>query len=106
MHNKDSRSKYTYSFRCEARVFVNTKKVADLLADSYCELFAPLTVDHDLIKVNNGCFWSIKKREFANGAIQDHQIGKVSPRAFCPFDSRRDPDPKYFREVLENSFEP
>ena len=27
-------------------------------------------------------------------------------RAFCPFDSRRDPDPKYFREVLENSLDP
>ena len=41
-----------------------------------------------------------------NGAIQDHQIGKVSPRAFFPFNATRDPDPKYFREVLENSLEP
>ena len=41
-----------------------------------------------------------------NGAIQDHQIGKVSPRAFCPFDATRDPDLKYFKEVLENSLEP
>ena len=107
--------------KCEARAFVNTlatneffksrlireiKKVTDLLADPYCELFAPLTVDYDLIEVNNGCFWSIKRRDFVNSTIQDHQIGKVSPRAFCPFDSTRDPDPKYFREVLENSLEP
>ena len=41
-----------------------------------------------------------------NGAIQDHQIGKVSPRAFCPFDATRVPEPKYLREVLENSLEP
>ena len=121
VYKKDSRSKYTYSYKCEARAFVNTlatneffksrlireiKKVTDLLADPYCELFAPLTVDYDLIEVNNGCFWSIKRRDFVNGTIQDHQIGKVSPRAFCPFDSTRDPDPKYFREVLENSLEP
>ena len=33
-------------------------------------------------------------------------MGKISPRAFCSFDSARDPDPKYFREVLENSLSP
>ena len=121
VYKKDSRSKYSYSYKCEARAFVNTlatneffksrlireiKKVSDLLADPYCELFAPLTVDYDLIEVNNGWCWSIKRRDFVNGAIQDHQIGKVSPRAFCPFDATRDPDPKYFKEVLENSLEP
>lgn len=36
---------------------------------------------------------------------QDHQIRKVSPGAFCPFDATRDPDEKYFKEVLENSLE-
>ena len=118
VYKKDLRSKYTYSYKCEARAFVNTlatneffksrlireiKKVSDLLADPYCKLFAPLTIDYNLIEVNNGCFWSIKRRDFMNGAIQDHQIGKVSPGAFCPFDSTRDADLKYFREVLENS---
>jgi len=121
VYKKDSRSKYSYSYKCEARAFVNTlakneffksrlireiKKVTDLLADPYCELFAPLTIDYDLIEVINGWCWSIKRKDFVNGAIRDHQIGKVSPRAFCPFDSTRDPDPKYFREVLENSLEP
>ena len=61
-YKKDSRSKYSYSYKCEARAFVNTlatneffksrlireiKKVTDLLADPYCELFASLTVDCD-----------------------------------------------------------
>ena len=120
VYKKDLRSKYTYSYKCEARAFVNTlatneffksrlireiKKVSDLLADPYCKLFAPLTIDYNLIEVNNGCFWSIKRRDFMNGAIQDHQIGKVSPGVFCPFDSTRDADLKYFREVLENSLD-
>ena len=60
VNKKDSQSKYTYSYKCVARAFVNTlvtnevvksrliremKKVTELLADPYCELFAPLTVD-------------------------------------------------------------
>ena len=53
--------------------------------------------------MNDGWCWSIKRRSFLENAIQDHQIGKVSPRAFCPYDPARDPDPKYFKEVLENS---
>ena len=89
-----------------SRLIREIKKVNDILADPCCELFTPLTVDYDLIEVNNSCSWSFKRQEFVNGAIQDHQIGKVSPRAFCPFDAMRDPDPKYFREVLENSLEP
>ena len=36
--------------------------------------------------------------------IHDHQIGKVSPRAFCCYDPAGDPKPKYFKEVLENTF--
>ena len=71
VYKKDSRSKYTYSYKCEATAFVNTlatneffksrlirdiEKVTDLLADPCCELFAPLTVDYDLIEINNGCF--------------------------------------------------
>ena len=36
-------------------------------------------------------------------AIEENQIGKVSPRAFSVYDSTKHPDPKYFREILENS---
>jgi len=41
-----------------------------------------------------------------NDAIQEDKIGKVSPRAFSPFDSTQEPDPKYFRQILENSLSP
>ena len=39
-------------------------------------------------------------------AIQENKIGKVSPRAFSNFDSTQEPDPKYFRQILENSVSP
>ena len=117
VYKKEARSKFTYAYKCDAAAFINTmvtneffkarlvremRNVIGLLSDPFCELFAPLTINHDLIEVNDGWCWSIKRRSFLENAIQDHQIGKVSPRAFCPYDPARDPDPKYFEEVLEN----
>lgn len=121
VYKKESRAKYTFSYRCEARAFVNTlatneffkprliremRKVVELLADPYCELFRPLAIDYDLIEVNQGVCWSLKERSFVKDAIQEDKIGKVSPRAFSPFDSTKEPDPKYFRQILENSLSP
>ena len=84
-YKKDSRLKYTYSYRCEAMAFVNTLATNEFFKSRLIrEIWqihiancSPLTVDYDLIEVNNGFFWSIKRRDFVNGAIQDHQIGKV-----------------------------
>ena len=121
VYKKESRAKYTFSYRCEARAFVNTlatnelfkprliremRRVVDLLSDPYCELFRPLAIDYDLIEVNQGVCWSLKERSFVRDAIQEDKIGKVSPRAFSPFDSTQEPDPKYFRQILENSLSP
>ncbi|KAJ7394853.1 hypothetical protein OS493_000688 [Desmophyllum pertusum] len=116
---RDTRSKFTFSYKCKARAFINTlvtneffkcrllrqmKKVIEFLADPYCELFRPLTIDYDLIEVNHGTCWSLKERDFIEDAIEAHQIGKVSPRAFCPYEPTQEvPDAKYFREILENS---
>ena len=76
--------------RAKTRAFVNTlatneqfkpwmlpqmKKIIELLTDPYCELFRPLTVDYDLIEVNNGACWSLKGRNFVEDAIAEHQIG-------------------------------
>ena len=64
IYKRDARSKYTYSYKCEARAFVNTlatnenfksrlirdrRKVIELLSDPHCELFQPLVIDYDLI---------------------------------------------------------
>ena len=119
VYKKNGQACYTYSHKCEARAFVNTlatneffkssrllremKRVINLLSDPFCELFSPLIINYDLIEINDGRCWSISRRDFVDGAIEEQQVGKISPRAFCSFDS---PCPKYFREVLENSLSP
>ena len=55
------------------------------------------------MEVNDGVCWSLKDRAFKENAIEERQIGKVSPRAFCAYDPSKHPDLKYFREILENS---
>ena len=118
---RESRAKYTFSFRFEARAFVNAaatkewskprlirekRRVVELLADPYCELFRLLAINHDLIKVNQGVCWSLKERYFVKDAIQEDKIGKVSPSAFSAFDSTKEPDPKYSRQIFENNLSP
>ena len=118
VYKRDPRSKYTYSFKCEARSFMNTlatneqfksrlvqhmRKVIDLRSDPSCEIFQPLVIDYDLIEVKGSFCWSLEKRAFVEHAIDEGQIGKVSPRAFCPYDPLKAADPKYFRDILENS---
>ena len=118
IYKRDARSKYTYSYKCEARAFVNTlatnenfksrlirdmRKVIELLSDPHCELFQPLVIDYDLIEVKDGVCWSVKRRSFVQSPIEERQVGKVSPRAFCAYDPEKDADPKYFHQILENS---
>ena len=118
VYKKDPRSRYTYSFKCESRAFVNTlatneqfksrlvremKKIIEMLSDPLCELFDPLIIDYDLIEVNDGVCWSLTNRAFVESAIEESQIGKVSPRAFSVYDPTKHADPRYFREILENS---
>ena len=53
--------------------------------------------------MNDGQCWSIKDRRFVDNAIADKDIGHITPRAFSPYDPTKEPDPKYFKEILENS---
>ena len=118
VYKRDPRSMYTYSYKCEARAFVNSlatneqfksrlirdmRKVIDLLGDPCCELFQPLVIDYDLIEVNGGVCWSVRRRAFVEDPIEARQIGKLSPRCFCEYDPSKEADPTYFREILENS---
>ena len=79
------------------------KKVIDILANPHCEVIRPLCVDYNLIEVNEGQCWSIKERRFLETAIEDMDIGHVTPRAFSLYDPAKEPEPKYFKEILENS---
>ena len=118
VYKREPRSRYTYSFKCDGRAFINTlatneqfksrlvremKKIIEMLSDPLCELFEPLVIDYDLIEVNDGVCWSLKQRAFVESPIEENQIGKISPRAFSAYDSKKEADPKYFREILENS---
>ena len=56
-----------------------------------------------MIEVNDGQCWSIKERRFLGNAIEEKEIGHLTPRAFSRYDPTKEPEPKYFKEILENS---
>ena len=118
VYKKCERAKYSYRYKCEMEVFINSlaanetfkdrllkdmRKVSEILSNPHCEVIRPLCVDYNLIEVNDGQCWSIKDRRFVDNAIADKDIGHITPRAFSPYDPTKEPDPKYFREILENS---
>ena len=118
IYRKEPASRYTYLYKCEPRAFVNSlaaneffkgrllkdmKRVTDILSDPYCEVIRPITIDYDLIEVNDGKCWSVRERRFIDQAIEDDNKGLVTPRAFCRYDCSTPPQPEYFKEILENS---
>ena len=109
---------YSYSYKCDVKAFVNSlaanesfkarllkemRKVIDLLADPDCEVIRPIIVDYNLIEVNDGYCWSVSERRFLRNAIPADKVSLVTPRAFSQYDPLKVPQPRYFREVLENS---
>ena len=118
IYKKCPMAKFTYAYKCEVKAFINClaanesfksrllqnmRKVIDVLADPDCEVIRPICVDYNLIEVNSGQCWSIKERCFVSSPIPEEKIGVVTPRAFVKFDSSKEPDAKYFREILQNS---
>ncbi|KAL9984099.1 hypothetical protein ACROYT_G006358 [Oculina patagonica] len=107
-HTKTPDSKYfvnssaaNQSFK--ARLLKDMKKVIEILANPHCKVIRPLCVDNNLIEVNEGQCWSNKERRFLENAIKDKDISHITPQAFSPYDPTKVLDPKYFREILENS---
>ena len=84
---------------CGGKVY----KKCEILSNPHCEVIRPLCIDYNLIEVNDGQCWSIKDRRFVDNAIADKDIGHITPRAFSPYDPTKEPDPKYFKQILENS---
>ena len=118
VYKKCERARYSYWYKCEMEAFINTlaanetfkdrllkdmRKVIEILSNPHCEVIRPLCVDYNLIKVNDGQCWSIKDRRFVDNAIADKDIGHITPRAFSPYDPTKEPEAKYFKEILENS---
>ena len=118
VYKKCNKAKYTYSYKCKVDAFVNSlaanelfkarllkdmKKVIDILSNPHCEVVRPLCVDYNLIEVNEGQCWSIKERRFLGNAIEMKEIGHVTPRAFLRYDPTKEPEPKYFKEILKHN---
>ena len=118
VYKKCDKAKYTYLYKCKVEAYVNglaanelfnarllkdMKRVIEILANPFCEVIRPLRVDYNLIEVNDGRCWSIKERRFLDNAIKD--IGHVTPRAFSTYDAMKEVEPKYFKEILENSLQ-
>ena len=76
IYKKCEGDKYTYSYKCNVKAFVNSlaanepfksrlirdmKRVIELLSDRDCELIRPISVDYNLIEVNQGYRWSIEE---------------------------------------------
>ena len=87
--------------RLKDDIVIHFAKLESILADPECEFTRQLRVDYDLIEVADGWCFSISKREFVQYHIQD--VGKESPRAFVEYDHAKNPEPKYFKEILQNS---
>ena len=118
IYKKCPMAKFTYAYKCEVKAFINClaanesfksrllqnmRKVIDVLADPDCEVIRPICVDYNLIEVNSGQCWSVKERCFLSSPIPEEKIGLVTPRAFVKYESSKEPDAKYFREILQNS---
>ncbi|KAL9960070.1 hypothetical protein ACROYT_G033473 [Oculina patagonica] len=78
-------------------------KLVELLGNRDCEFKKQIRINYDLIKVNQGWCLSMSQRKFVFDPIKETDIGKESPRAFIEYDHTKEPDPGYFKEILENS---
>ena len=118
VYKKCERAKYSYWYKCEMEAFINSlaanetfkdrllkdmRKVSEIFSNPHCKVIRPLCVDYNLIEVNDGQSWSIMDRHFVDNATADKDIGHITPRAFSKYDPTKDSDPKYFKEILENS---
>ena len=118
IYKKCERARYSYSYLCTMKTFLHSlmgnetfkdrlvqhmSRVLPLLSDPDSRVIQQLKISRDIVEVNNGWCWSFKERRFLQGAIQEHEIGKSSPRAFVPYDHEGEPDPQYFAGILANS---
>ena len=79
--------------------------IEKFLAHPSCEIVQQLKFDLDLIEVSHGVCLSVENRAFIPCPIDDAMRGKISPRAFVPYDCTTRPEPGYFREAILNSFD-
>ena len=118
VYRKVIASKYTFQHCCTVKKFLSMlgnsehfketivkhlNKLDSILGDPQGELAQQLKINYDLIEVSNGWCFSISERRFVENAIGNPLIGRVTPRAYVDYKHDKEPDARYFKEILENS---
>ena len=74
------------------------------MSNPACELFPQLTLDLDLIEVQEGKCFKISQQKFIDSPFTQKDFRKISQRMFIPYDSTSPPESKYFKDAILNSF--
>ena len=74
------------------------------MSNPACELFQQLTLDLDLIEVQEGRCFKISQRKFIDSPFTQNDFCKISPTMFIPYESTSPPEPKYFKDAILDSF--
>ena len=74
------------------------------MSNPVCELFPQLTLNLDLIEMQEGKRFKISQQKFIDSPFTQKDFHKISPRMFIPCDSTSPPEPKYFKDTILNSF--
>ena len=82
----------------------NLEKLDKLMSNPACELFPQLQFDLDLIEVLDGKCLRISQRKFIDIPFTQQDFRNKSSRTYIPFDSTLEPDAKFFKEGILNSF--
>lgn len=118
VYKKVGSSKYTFEHCCTVKKFLSLlgnsehfketiikhlNKLDSILGDPESEFPRQLKINYDLIEVSDGFCFSISERRFVENAIRDSDVGRETPRAYVEYEHDKVPEPRYFREILENS---
>ena len=79
------------------------KTVIGLLSDPDCEVIRPITVDYNLIEVNQGYCWSVDERKFLKDPLSAEKVGIITPRAFSNYDPFKAPNRSTSRRFLKTA---
>ena len=82
----------------------NLEKLNKLMSNPACELLLQLQLDLDLIEVLNEKCLRISQRKFIDIPCTQQDFRNKSPKSHIPYDSMLEPDAKYFKEGIMNSF--
>ena len=85
------------------RILRHMTRIIQLLSHPACEIIAQIEFHADYIEVSGGQFFEISSRSFIDCPPM-LPFGKISPRAYIPYDSTTPPRPLHFKSGIENSF--